>query len=67
MSEKKKKKDPTAALILGGLGFVLGLGAMFLFGSEKGRKYRNQLGELTADFLDSIAEGCKEIKNSLSR
>ncbi|MFQ5865011.1 MAG: hypothetical protein ACE5IW_07270 [bacterium] len=66
-NRKKKKKAPTAAAVLGGLGFVLGLGAVFLFSSEKGKKYRNQIGEMTADFLETIADGCKEIRKNLSK
>lgn len=67
MFGKKKKKDPGAAIILSGIGFVAGLGAVFLFGTKRGEKYRKQIGEFTADFLDSIAESCDEIKKSLSR
>jgi len=62
----KKKKDPTTSLILGGVGFILGLGAVFLFGTERGKKYRNQIGELTADFLDTISDSLKEIKKNFS-
>jgi hypothetical protein len=63
----KKKKDPTTAAFLGGFGFVLGLGAVFLFGTDRGKKYREQIGEMTADFLETIADGCKEIKKNLTR
>jgi hypothetical protein len=62
----RKKKDPTTSLILGGVGFILGLGAVFLFGTERGKKYRNQIGELTADFLDTISDGLKEIRKNFS-
>ncbi len=62
----KKKKDPTTSLILGGVGFILGLGAVFLFGTKRGKKYRNQIGELTADFLDTISDSLKEIKKNFS-
>lgn len=62
-----KKKDHTTTAILGGLGFVLGLGAVFLFGTDRGRKYRQQIGEMAADFFDTVADGCKEIKKNLSR
>ncbi|MFQ5751312.1 MAG: hypothetical protein ACE5HI_04885 [bacterium] len=66
MFHRKKKKNPAKVAILGGIGFVLGMGAVFLLGTERGKKYRNQLGELTADFFDTIADGCREIKNNLS-
>lgn len=62
-----KRKDPTIVAILGGLGFVAGLGAAFIFGTKKGEKYRRQIGQLGADFLDSIADSCKEIRKSLSK
>lgn len=62
-----KKKDHVTAALLGGLGFVLGLGAVFLFGSKRGKKYRDQIGEMAADFLETIADGCKEIRKNLSR
>ncbi|MFQ5604684.1 MAG: hypothetical protein ACE5HS_15545 [bacterium] len=66
MTKNQKKKSPTGAAILTGMGFLLGMGAVFLFGTERGKKYRIQLGELAADFLDSIAEGCQELKDNLS-
>lgn len=62
---RRKKKDPTVAAILSGAGFLLGLGAVFLFGTKRGEKYRKQIGEFSADFLDNVADGCKEIKKGL--
>ncbi len=62
-----KKKDHTTTAILGGLGFVFGLGAVFLFGTDRGKKYRQQIGEMAADFLETISDGCKEIRKNLSR
>ncbi|HEX9654544.1 MAG TPA: hypothetical protein VGA99_12620 [bacterium] len=63
----KKKKNQTTTVLLSGLGFVLGLGAAFLFGTQRGKKYRDQIGEFTADFFESIADGCKQIRKDLSR
>jgi hypothetical protein len=63
----KDKNDPTMALILGSIGFILGVGAVFVFGSKKGEKYRKQAGEFSADMLDAISEGCREIKKSVLR
>ena len=62
-----KRRDPSAVAALGSLGFVLGLGTIYLFGTERGEKYRKQIGEFSADFLDTIADGCKEIRKSLSK
>jgi len=61
----KHKKDATMAMIMGGIGFVLGIGAIFVFTTKKGEKYRKQAGEFTADLLDAISDGCREIKNSV--
>jgi hypothetical protein len=61
----RNKKDPTLSLILGGAGFILGMGAVFIFATRKGDKYRKQLGELSADFLDAVADGCQEFRKSV--
>lgn len=61
----KKKKNHTTTIVLGSIGFVMGLGAAFLFGTQKGEKYRNQIGEFSADFLDTVGDGFKEMKKSL--
>jgi len=59
-------KNVTLSATLAGIGFLLGLGGVFLFGTRRGEKYRQQLGEVTADFLDCIGEGCQEIRRSLN-
>ncbi len=64
MSEQQK--NTTLSATLASIGFLLGIGGVFLFGTTRGEKYRQQLGEFTADFLDSIGEGCREIRKTLS-
>lgn len=61
----RKKKQPGMGMIMGSIGFVLGVGAVFVFASKKGEKYRKQAGEMTADLLDALSDGCNEIKKSV--
>jgi len=61
-----KHNNTALSATLAGIGFLLGVGGVFLLGSRRGQKYRQQLGELTADFLECVAEGCGEIRRSLN-
>ena len=61
----KKRKDPTMGLVLGSIGFVLGVGAVFVLASKKGEKYRKQAGEFTADLLDAISDGFTEVRKNI--
>lgn len=64
MLRRKRKRDPVVAAILGAAGILVGLGVTFLFASKKGEKYRTQMGEFAADFLDHMGDGFRNLRDT---